>query len=162
MDHWCSAAAHRSGWTRVAEGVRPDAPQWERGAMWEAIAATGSNASDEEIARFALRDEFRQDAGIRTRDEQRVRILALLRQLTKQLPVIAELFVAEFVDAFDELFEGSRYLLAWADSLEEIKTICHCGRKATMKVPPARRTEGYMIPLRPRASAESATALPIG
>lgn len=29
-----------------------------------------------------------------------------------------------------ELFEGSKYLLAWADQLEELKTICHCGRKA--------------------------------
>ncbi len=33
-----------------------------------------------------------------------------------------------------ELFEGSTYLLAWADNLEEIKTICHTGRKATMVV----------------------------
>ena len=33
-----------------------------------------------------------------------------------------------------ELFEGSQYLLAWADSLSEIKTICHSGRKATMVV----------------------------
>lgn len=33
-----------------------------------------------------------------------------------------------------ELFEGSRHLLAWADNLEEIKTICHTGRKATMVV----------------------------
>lgn len=33
-----------------------------------------------------------------------------------------------------ELFEGSRYLLAWADELEELKTICHTGRKATMVV----------------------------
>ena len=30
------------------------------------------------------------------------------------------------------LFEGSEALLAWADSLVEIKTICHCGSKATM------------------------------
>jgi len=30
------------------------------------------------------------------------------------------------------LFEGSMHLLAWADNLVEIKTICHCGRKATM------------------------------
>lgn len=30
------------------------------------------------------------------------------------------------------LFEGSQHLLAWADTLTEIKTICHCGRKATM------------------------------
>jgi thymidine kinase len=33
-----------------------------------------------------------------------------------------------------ELFEGSQYLLAWADSLTELKTICHTGRKATMVV----------------------------
>lgn len=33
-----------------------------------------------------------------------------------------------------ELFEGSQHLLAWADQLEEIKTICHTGRKATMVV----------------------------
>ena len=31
-----------------------------------------------------------------------------------------------------ELFEGSQWLLAWADKLEELKTICHCGRKAIM------------------------------
>lgn len=30
-----------------------------------------------------------------------------------------------------ELFEGSRELLCWADTIEEIKTICWCGRKAT-------------------------------
>lgn len=29
-----------------------------------------------------------------------------------------------------ELFEGSTYLLAWADELEELKTICDCGKKA--------------------------------
>ncbi|MUV13234.1 thymidine kinase [Noviluteimonas gilva] len=33
-----------------------------------------------------------------------------------------------------ELFEGSQYLLAWADELTEIKTICHTGKKATMTV----------------------------
>lgn len=33
-----------------------------------------------------------------------------------------------------ELFEGSQYLLAWADNLVEIKTICHSGKKATMVV----------------------------
>ena len=33
-----------------------------------------------------------------------------------------------------ELFEGSQYLLAWADELQEIKTICHSGSKATMTV----------------------------
>jgi len=33
-----------------------------------------------------------------------------------------------------ELFEGSKHLLAWADELTEIRTICHTGRKATMVV----------------------------
>lgn len=33
-----------------------------------------------------------------------------------------------------ELFEGSQYLLAWADEMQEIKTICHSGKKATMTV----------------------------
>ncbi len=33
-----------------------------------------------------------------------------------------------------ELFPGSHYLLAWADRLEELKTICHTGKKATMVV----------------------------
>ena len=33
-----------------------------------------------------------------------------------------------------EPFEGSKYLLAWADNLKEIKAICHCGSKATMVI----------------------------
>ena len=33
-----------------------------------------------------------------------------------------------------EPFEGSQYLLALADLLIEIKTICHCGKKAIMNV----------------------------
>jgi len=33
-----------------------------------------------------------------------------------------------------ELFPGSQYLMAWADELKELKTICHTGKKATMVV----------------------------
>jgi thymidine kinase len=39
------------------------------------------------------------------------------------------------------LFPGSAQLLGWADELLEIKTICHCGRKATMVVRIDRRGE---------------------
>ncbi len=35
-------------------------------------------------------------------------------------------------DFLGEPFEGSKYLLAWADELIEIKTICNSGKKATM------------------------------
>lgn len=33
-----------------------------------------------------------------------------------------------------EPFPGSLYLLVWADQLIELKTICHCGRKAIMNM----------------------------
>lgn len=48
------------------------------------------------------------------------------------------------------LFEGSRHLLAWADKLVEIKTICHCGSKATMVL----RTDEQGTVLREGAQVE--------
>lgn len=54
-----------------------------------------------------------------------------LSEITDQLniPVLAYGLRTDFRG---ELFEGSQYLLAWADELVEVKTICHCGRKANM------------------------------
>ena len=46
-----------------------------------------------------------------------------------KIPVLAYGLRTDFMG---EPFEGSKYLLAWADNLKEIKAICHCGRKATM------------------------------
>ncbi|HBW5744369.1 TPA: thymidine kinase [Klebsiella pneumoniae] len=49
--------------------------------------------------------------------------------------------LSEVVDTLDipvlcyglrTLFTGSQYLLAWSDKLVELKTICFCGRKASM------------------------------
>jgi len=37
-------------------------------------------------------------------------------------------------DFLGNLFPGSAALLGWADNLIELKTICHCGRKATMNL----------------------------
>lgn len=37
-------------------------------------------------------------------------------------------------DFRNEPFEGSLYLLTLADNLIEVKTVCHCGRKATMNM----------------------------
>lgn len=45
------------------------------------------------------------------------------------MPVLAYGLRSDFMG---EPFEGSKYLLIWADNLVELKTICHCGRKATM------------------------------
>lgn len=38
------------------------------------------------------------------------------------------------VDFRGELFPGSAALLAWADEMREVRTICGCGKKATMVV----------------------------
>ena len=45
-------------------------------------------------------------------------------------------------DFRNELFEGSYYMLVYADKIEEIKTICWCGRKATMV---ARVADGKIV-----------------
>ncbi len=47
------------------------------------------------------------------------------------IPVLAYGIRTDFLG---NLFEGSMELLAWADALVEIKTICHCGRKATFQL----------------------------
>ncbi|MFN3164125.1 MAG: thymidine kinase [Pseudohongiellaceae bacterium] len=62
----------------------------------------------------------------------------LTRQQVFQLSEIADrlnipvLAYGLRTDFQGEPFEGSKYLLAWADNLKELKAICHCGRKATM------------------------------
>ncbi|SEN61077.1 thymidine kinase [Gemmobacter aquatilis] len=38
------------------------------------------------------------------------------------------------VDFQGNLFPGSAALLAWADEMREVRTICNCGRKATMVI----------------------------
>lgn len=38
------------------------------------------------------------------------------------------------VDFQGNLFPGSAALLAWADEMREVRTICHCGKKAAMVV----------------------------
>ena len=62
----------------------------------------------------------------------------LSKQQVRQLSEIADalnipvLCFGLRTDFQGNLFEGSQQLLAWSDNLVEIKTICHCGRKATM------------------------------
>ena len=46
----------------------------------------------------------------------------------RNIPVICYGLRADFQG---NLFEGSHWLMAWADTIEEIKTVCWCGRKAT-------------------------------
>jgi thymidine kinase len=67
-------------------------------------------------------------------DEAQFLTKSQVRQLSDicdslDIPVLAYGLRTDFQG---NLFEGSQMLLAWADAICEIKTICHCGRKATM------------------------------
>ncbi len=55
------------------------------------------------------------------------------------VPVICYGLRADFQG---NLFEGSTWLMAWADTIEEIKTVCWCGRKATCN---ARISNGRVV-----------------
>ena len=56
-----------------------------------------------------------------------------------EVPVLAYGLKNDFKN---ELFEGAYYMLVYADKIEEIKTICWCGRKATMV---ARLVDGKFV-----------------
>lgn len=56
-----------------------------------------------------------------------------------EIPVLAYGLKNDFRN---RLFEGSYYMLIYADKIEEIKTICWCGRKATMV---ARIVDGKVV-----------------
>ena len=58
--------------------------------------------------------------------EQVQRLVNVVDELN--IPVICYGLRADFQG---NLFEGSHWLMAWADTIEEIKTVCWCGRKAT-------------------------------
>ena len=81
---------------------------------------------DDVHAKTELSCVFVDEAQFLTRDQ--------VFQLTevvdrRRIPVLAYGLRTDFQG---KLFEGSRHLMAWADNLSEVKTICHCGRKASM------------------------------
>ena len=81
----------------------------------------------EDLDRFNVRDYdclIVDEAQFLTRAqvERLVRVVDI-----DNVPVIAYGLRCDFRT---ELFEGSQWLLAWADTIEEVKTICWCGKKA--------------------------------
>ncbi|MBS5574307.1 MAG: thymidine kinase [Clostridiales bacterium] len=81
----------------------------------------------EDLDRFNVRDYdclIVDEAQFLTRAqvERLVRVVDI-----DNVPVIAYGLRCDFRN---ELFEGSQWLLAWADTIEEVKTICWCGKKA--------------------------------
>lgn len=69
-------------------------------------------------------------------DEAQFLTKAQVLQLTEivdtlSIPVLAYGLRTDFLG---ETFSGSANLLAWADKLIELKTVCHCGRKANFVI----------------------------
>ncbi|WP_028110797.1 thymidine kinase [Ferrimonas futtsuensis] len=100
---------------------------------------------DDLLARVLERNE-QQPVNCLLVDECQFLTKEQVRQLTylvdkMDIPVLCYGLRTDFQG---ELFEGSHYLLAWADKLVELKTICHCGRKANMVV----RMDGEGNPVR--------------
>lgn len=113
----------RYGIGRVASriGLEADATTFRPGDdLQEVIAA----ANAEEPLHCVLIDE----AQFLTKDQ-----VFQLTEVTDamDIPVLAYGLRTDFRG---EPFEGSKYLLAWADNLKELKAICHCGTKATMVI----------------------------
>jgi thymidine kinase len=102
-------------------GLQADAKLYAKGDdLFESIS---SDCKDKKLdcvfideAQFLTKEQVRQLVDVV--DELRIPVLAYgLR-----------------TDFLGETFEGSHYLLAWADKLSELKTVCHCGRKASFVV----------------------------
>jgi thymidine kinase len=102
--------ASRIGFGSVAEHFEPDTD------FWELLKDTTVHCVLIDEAQFLSKAQVRQLT--RVVDEANVPVMCYgLR-----------------TDFMGELFPGSAALLAWADTLTELKTICYCGRKATMVV----------------------------
>ena len=115
---------HRAGVGRVASriGLSADAVAFDRG--------------DDLLARVRGLVEANGGLDCVLVDEAQFLARAQVWQLSEvvdalRIPVLCYGLRTDFRG---ELFEGSQHLLAWADELSEIKTICHTGKKATMTV----------------------------
>lgn len=102
------------------------------GIETDAISVT----PDEDILAYVRREALQQTIHCVLVDEAQFLSRDQVFQLGEvcdrlDIPVLAYGLRTDFQG---ELFEGSHYLLAWADNLKEIKTVCHCGKKATMVV----------------------------
>jgi len=98
-------------------GIEADASRFDADTdFWELLSAESLACVFVDEAQFLRKEQVHQLA--RVVDEANIPVMCYgLR-----------------TDFRGELFPGSSALLAWADTLSELKTICSCGRKATMVV----------------------------
>jgi thymidine kinase len=141
-----SALYRDTGETQITSriGIGADATLYEKGDNLFALV-------EDHMMRGALHAIFVDEAQFLSRDQvwQLARVADHLG-----VPVLAYGLRTDFQG---ELFEGSAALLAIADNLREVRTICECGRKATMV---ARLDEdGHVLTEGDQVSLEKATYL---
>ncbi|WP_188064929.1 thymidine kinase [Sphingobium sp. KCTC 72723] len=136
---WTAAVDDRYGQGRVVSriGLEAQAHLFDPAIdMFVAIAAqheaTPLSCVLVDEAQFLSRDQVWQLAGVCDRLD---------------VPVLCYGLRTDFQG---ELFEGSAHLLGLADTLSEIKTVCDCGRKATMNL----RVDGQGQAIRHGAQTE--------
>lgn len=89
-------------------------------------------ASDENLEKLFEKENENQKVDVVIIDECQFctkRQVEQLRNLTAKVPVLCYGLMTNFKT---ELFEGSKRLVELCDSLGEIKSICECGKKATL------------------------------
>src|SRR6478736_6447904 len=120
---WTAAHDDRSGEGTIGSRIALSAPAHTYSPEIDLFETVG-----EELKKRRLDCILVDEAQFLTRDH----VLQLCRVSDElNIPVLCYGLRTDFRG---ELFEGSQYLLAWADELSEIKTICHTGKKATMTV----------------------------
>lgn len=103
-------------------GLHAEAVTFDK--MFDLLAYTKSYLEKHPLLRCVLVDE----AQFLTKQQ----VFALTEIVdTLGIPVLAFGIRSDFKG---EPFTGSLYLLIWADNIQEIKTICYCGKKAIMNL----------------------------
>lgn len=107
-----------------------------RGVVTSRLGAQRSVRTFDDQTDFLAELAHRSDLACVLIDEAQFLMPEQVRQLhrvahLRNIPVICYGIRSDFLG---EPFPGSAYLLTLADSIEEIKNICDCGRKATMNV----------------------------
>ena len=120
---WTAAFDDRAGIGRIASRIGLSAG----GFLYEPSTDI-RHAVEEELKKRKLHCILVDEAQFLTR-AQVVQLASICDEL--DIPVLAYGLRTDFQA---NLFEGSAHLLALADSLVELKGICHCGRKATMNL----------------------------
>ncbi|QGP78766.1 thymidine kinase [Sphingobium sp. CAP-1] len=136
---WTAAIDDRYGQGRVASRIGLEAPAHLFDPQVDMLAAIAARHQATPLS-CVLVDE----AQFLTRD-QVWQLAAVCDRLG--VPVLCYGLRTDFQG---ELFEGSAHLLGLADTLSEIKTVCDCGRKATMNL----RVDGQGRAIRQGAQTE--------